>query len=70
MAIGGDGNFPEYQVKCYDFEPLAASYTAESSSDSAHLEQLSDASNLRLGMSMKISNCRSIFFIFMIWLKP
>ena len=47
MASGGEGNFPEYEIKCYDSEPLAASYTAELSSNSAHLKQFSDASSLR-----------------------
>ena len=69
FTSGADGNVPEYQVTCYDFEPLATSDTAESSSNSAHSEQFNDASCLRLGMSMKISNGRSIlFYIFMIWL--
>ena len=38
VASGGDGNCPEYQVKCYDFEHLAASDIAESSSNYAHSE--------------------------------
>ena len=29
MASCGDGNFPEYKVKCNDFKPLGASDTAE-----------------------------------------
>ena len=46
VAIGSDGNFPEYQVKCYDFEPQAAYDIAEPSSNLAHSEQLSDANSL------------------------
>ena len=45
MASGGDGNFPEYQVKCYILE--SASDSAESFSNSAHSEQFNDASRLR-----------------------
>ena len=40
MASGGDGNFPEYKIRCNELEPLAASATAESSSNSALSEQL------------------------------
>ena len=57
MASGGDCNFPKYQLKFYDFEPLAASDTAESPSNSAISEQFSDASTLRLVTSMKMSHC-------------
>ena len=46
MASGGNGNFPEYQVKCYDYKLQAASDTAESSLNSAHSEQFSDARTL------------------------
>ena len=44
MASGGDGNFQEYQIKRYDFELLATSDAAESSS-STNSEQFSDASS-------------------------
>ena len=37
--------FLEYKVKCNDYEPIAACDTTESSSNSALLEQLSDASS-------------------------
>ena len=47
MASGGDGNFPEYKVKCNDFEPLVASDTEESSLNLALSEQFNDASSLR-----------------------
>ena len=40
--IGGDSNFPEYQIKGYGFELLVASDAAESSS-AAHSEQVSEA---------------------------
>ena len=43
MTSDGDVNFPEYKVQCKDFEPLAASDTAESSLNSDLSEQLSDA---------------------------
>ena len=39
-------DFPEYQVKCYDFEPVAASDSAESLSNLAHSEQFNDANRL------------------------
>ena len=45
MASGDDGNFPEYQIKGYDFEPLATSDAAESSLSLAHSEQFSDTSS-------------------------
>ena len=48
MVSGSDGNFPKYQIKCCDFEPLAASDTAEPFSNSTHLEQFSDASSFRV----------------------
>ena len=44
---GDNGNFPEYQIKCYDFEPLAATDTTESSSNSAHSELFNNGSSLR-----------------------
>ena len=47
VARGGDDNFPEYQLKYYDFEPLAASDIAESFPNSVYSEQFSDASSLR-----------------------
>ena len=46
MASDGDVNFSEQKLKCNDLEPLAASDTAELSSNSALSEQLSDASRL------------------------
>ena len=48
MVSGGDGNFQEYQIKGYNFEPLATSDAAESSS-STNLEQFSDSSSHRDG---------------------
>ena len=55
LASGADDNFPEYQVKCYNFKPLAASDTAESSSNSTHSEQFSDASSRFLSdLTMKV----------------
>ena len=51
MASGGDGNFQEYQIKEYDFEPLVTSDAAESSS-STNSEQFSDASSHRDGSQM------------------
>ena len=47
VASGGNSNFRQYQVKCYNFEPLVTSDTAESSSNLAHSEQFSKASSLR-----------------------
>ena len=51
VASGGNSNFPQYQVKCYDFEPLVASDTAETSSNLAHSEQFSKASRFHLFLS-------------------
>ena len=51
MENGGDVNFLECKVKCNDFEPLAASDTAESSTNSALLEQFSDAMTFNLVLS-------------------
>ena len=46
MANSFDVHFPESKVKCNNFEPLAASDTAESSSNSILSEQFNDASRL------------------------
>ena len=42
--IMASGSFPEFQVKSYDFEPLAGTVTADDSSNSALSERFSDGS--------------------------
>ena len=50
MANGGGGIFLEYQVKCYDFEPLTAS-DVENENDHIELPNSYHISKIRIHMS-------------------